>query len=420
MSTIDDRFAKTTEDAKERVTLAQEPLTIIVDEISSTTRSIEEKIQETDSTLSKEAKALESNVSAQVESTRDQLVSQLENLKTEAEKTIKSSQESLKQEQTKARQDLEQETARVVDTMGKEKERVIASANKSLEDAVFGFDTKVKAELDALDTGVRETIDKVSVEAQKARTGLEAGLKAQSSSIQAAFNNANNEIASTLQERAEEDKKEQDNLMQQYVETIQALLEEYRISIAGQAEQSTEELTRVINSIPESINQALQQTASALEVLDKISKGLREIDPKAIERSYIEAGKDALTSTMNAMLATPKRSVTIVSSRIYWMKEDVLDQLKDKHHIIIITDPQEHDASDEKILAKLRSIPANVDIRRFSSQRANILIAERDAEQFLIGTPLDTPAPYAVITTDESLITQFGQLVAPLRGGSRL
>ncbi len=420
VSTIDEKFAKTTEDAKEKVSLAQKPLTVIVDEINSTTKGIEEKIQETDANLTQAAEALENEVRNQVSATRDQLVSHLDSLKAESEKTIEASQTSLKKEQEKAKQALEQETTRVTETMGKEKERVISSANKSLEDAVFGFDTKVKAELDALDTGVRETIDKVSVEAQKAKTGLEAGLKAQSSSIQTAFSNANNEISSILQTQTEEDKKEQDKLMQQYVEAIQTLLAEYKESIAGQAQQSAEELTTVINSIPESINQALQQTASALEVLDKISKGLREIDPKAIERSYIEAGKDALTSTMNAMLATPKRSVTIVSSRIYWMREDVLDQLKDKHHIIIITDPQEHDASDEKILAKLRSIPANVDIRKFSSQRANILIAERDAEQFLIGTPLDTPAPYAVITTDESLITQFGQLVAPLRGGSRL
>ncbi len=420
VSTIDERFSKTVEDAKERVTLAQEPLTVIVDEINSTTKSIDEKIQETDIVFSKEAETLESKVSAQIEATKGQLVSHLENMKSEAENAIMSSQESLKEEQEKVSESLEQETKRVVDTMGKEKERVISSANKSLEDAVYGFDTKVKAELDALDTGVRETIDKVSVEAQKAKTGLEAGLKTQSGSIQTAFSNANNEISSLLQSRTEEDKKEQDHLMQQYIAAIQSLLDDYKSSIAGQAKQSTEELTQVINNIPEAINQALQQTASALEVLDKISKGLREVDPKAIERSYIEAGKEALTSTMNAMLASPKRSVTIVSSRIYWMREDVLDQLKDKHHIIVITDPQEHDASDEKILAKLRSIPANVDIRRFSSQRANILIAERDAEQFLIGTPLDNSAPYAVITIDESLITLFGQLVAPLRGGSRL
>ena len=217
-----------------------------------------------------------------------------------------------------------------------------------------------------------------------------------------------------------EDKETLEKLTSEYVNAANNFVEDYKTNLKQKAEETTNSLTDIIKGIPDAINNALQQTATALQVLDKLSKGLREIDPKSIEKLYVEAGQDALAHTINSMIAAIKSSVTIVSAKLDWLDQELLKGLKLRNRLTIITDPSVHTPSDTKIIELLKSLEANVELRRFNSNREPILIAEKDAEMFLIGTPLTDKMPYAVITTDEKLITQFGQILTPLRGGARL
>ncbi|MHA2249524.1 MAG: apolipoprotein A-IV repeat region-like domain-containing protein [Candidatus Kariarchaeaceae archaeon] len=197
---------------------------------------------------------------------------------------------------------------------------------------------------------------------------------------------------------------------------LQDLAKEFEGVITSTSSSGKKSVTDSLDEIPTTIEKTLDEAAKSMVLLNEISKGSIELDPKIPELSYFDSSSEAILSNLNAVLSRAKSSITIVAPTISWLDEELIPKFA-RVTVRIISDLDQHTAEDTKLIDKFKVEGVNMSLRKLDRNRyrgdIDMIMATRDKEEVILAKLPNSPDPYAFISQDELFIDKLGELFIP-------
>ncbi|MCH8906620.1 MAG: hypothetical protein IH840_05985, partial [Candidatus Heimdallarchaeota archaeon] len=181
------------------------------------------------------------------------------------------------------------------------------------------------------------------------------------------FRQAETKLKTEIEQTIESEKQSWKTITEQNYKSLVSTLSELRTNfesnILSKSEAGKTAVTNAINTIPSTIESTLDAAAKSMALLNEISQGSINLEAKFPELSYFDSSKEGIIANLNAILSRTKASLTIVSPRISWLDESLIEKFS-RVAVKIITDLDQHDQEDERIIKKFSEMGVNLDLRR--------------------------------------------------------
>ena len=267
----------------------------------------------------------------------------------------------------------------------------------------------------ALVTNIQSTKDSLIEAAESAKSSLKQDLSD--------FNKMVNDLSTTslddIKQKLAQLKKDAQVIAKdknEYTKTLQTFAAEYGKGSREKVAQMETEVSEILNSIPSKINEVLEASGESMRLIKTVLSLGEGIKPTTAEDLWLVVGKEQVEAALEGLLNHTKRSATIVSPDLSWLKPKVLEEYGKS--LDLLSKEPDFPAALKKALEEREKKGIVRPVKRTTVPIEKIILGYRDGvEEGLIGciTPDGTPA--LLVTMNESLVETIGKTISLVRMG---
>lgn len=267
----------------------------------------------------------------------------------------------------------------------------------------------------ALVTNIQSTKDSIIEAAESAKTAVSQDLTDFTKLVKDVFATTLNEINQKVAQ-IKKDSQVISKDKSSYTKELQNFTTEYGTKSREQIAKMEKEVTAILNAIPSKINEVLEASGESMKIIKTVLSLGEGIKPSAAEDLWLVVGKEQVEAALQGLLNHTKRSATIVTPDLDWLKPEVLSEYGKS--LDLLSAVAEFPAPLKKALEEREKKGIVRPVNTTTVKIDTIILGYRDGvEEGVFGciTPDGTPA--LLVTMNEKLVETIGKTISLVRMG---